>query len=122
MAETKEYLEKQKRELEDNRKRDMEQFKADSKSASAKNVIMPQYEMDKRLMVYREVTPPPDTLFIGLGWDDAPDTKRRHYRRFYPDELENIKEVMPMPTPFDTFEIKKGQSRGNGKAWWPFGG
>lgn len=45
---------------------------------------------------------------MGLGWDDNPEAKRRHYRRYYPDELENIKEVMPVSTPFDTFEIKKG--------------
>jgi hypothetical protein len=52
---------------------------------------------------------------MGLGWDETPDQKRRHYRRYYPDELENIKEVMPVPTPFNQFDIKRGQSRGASK-------
>jgi hypothetical protein len=29
-----------------------------------------------------------------LGWDEDRETKRKHYRRFYPDELENITEIM----------------------------
>ena len=33
-------------------------------------------------------------MYIGLGWDEEPEQKRRHYRRFYPDELENVKEIM----------------------------
>ena len=81
--------------MEDNRKRDLEEYKNSQENAAAKNVIMPQYELDKRLMVYREVNPPPDSLFMGLGWDEDDQTKRKHYRRYYPDELENIKEVMP---------------------------
>lgn len=63
----------------------------------------------------REVNPPAESIFMGLGWDETPDQKRRHYRRYYPDELENIKEVMPIPTPFHTFDIKRGQSRGASK-------
>ena len=27
---------------------------------------------------------------------------------------------MPIPTPFDQYDIKKGQSRGASKKWWPF--
>lgn len=27
--------------------------------------------------------------------------KIKHYRRFYNDELENVKEVLPIPTPFN---------------------
>jgi hypothetical protein len=45
---------------------------------------------------------------IGLGWDENPEAKKRHYRRYYPDELENIKEVMPVATPFDQYDVKKG--------------
>lgn len=122
LAETKEAIERQKRELEDNRKRDMEDFKNQQEHSAAKNVVMPQYELDKRLMVYREVNPPPDSLFMGLGWDEDDQTKRRHYRRYYPDELENITEVMPVVTPFDQFDIKKGQSRGASKSWFSWGG
>ncbi len=89
--------------------------------ASVKNVVMPQYELDKRLNVHREVNLPPDSIFMGLGWDENPENKRRHYRRYYPDELENIKEVMPIPSPFDQYDIKKGQSRGASKGWFSFG-
>lgn len=83
---------------------------------------MPKYELDTRLNVYREVNPPPESLFIGLGWDETPESKQRHYRRYFTEELEKVKEVMPVPTPFATYEIKRGQSRGASKGWWPFGG
>jgi hypothetical protein len=70
-------------------------------SDSVKNVLFATYMFDKRLLINREVNPPSDAIFMGLGWDENPDQKRRHYRRYYPDELENIKEVMPVPTPFN---------------------
>lgn len=28
---------------------------------------------------------------------------------------------MPVPTPFDQYNLMKGQSRGASKGWWPFG-
>ena len=83
---------------------------------------MAQYELDTRINANREVNLPPDSVFIGLGWDPTPEDKRRHYRRFYNDELENITEVMPVPTPFDAYKILKGQSRGASKGWFSFGG
>lgn len=75
--------------------------------------------MDELLMVHREKNIPPDSLYIGLGYDDNPEDKRRHYRRYYADELENIKELMPNPSPFETFLLKRGQTRGASKSWWP---
>lgn len=57
---------------------------------------------------------------MGLGWDELPDSGVKHYRRFYPDELENVREIMPYTTPFHTYDIKKGQSRGASRRWWPF--
>ena len=78
--------------------------------------------MDERLKVLREVNFPPETLFLGLGFDLEPTSKTRHYRRFYPMELEKVAEVMPIPSPFETFELKRGQSRGASKGFWPFGG
>ena len=51
-------------------------------------------------------------MYIGLGWDEDATTKRKHYRRFYPDELENVKEVLAIASPFQTYDIKRGQSRG----------
>lgn len=72
---------------------------------------MPEYKLDQRLKVMREINPPPDTLFIGLGYDVDDTTKRKHYRMFHPDELEFDTNVFPEPSPFDTFKIKKGQAR-----------
>lgn len=73
-----------------------------------KNVILPSYGVDERLKVDIEVNQPPETLFLGLGWDKEPTSKTRHYRRFYPCELEKCTEVMPVPSPFETFEMKRG--------------
>lgn len=71
-------------------------------------VVMPKYALDERLKVMREVDPPPAALFIGLGWDEDDTTKRKHYRIYYPDELENDKEIFPKPSPFDTYQLKRG--------------
>jgi len=51
---------------------------------------------------------PPESLYIGLGWDENATTKRKHYRRFYHDELENIKEVLEKASPFQTYSITRG--------------
>lgn len=69
---------------------------------------MPQYALDDRLKVDVEVKQPPETLFLGLGWDPTSGSKIKHYRRFYPMELEKCTEVMPIPTPFEAFELKRG--------------
>jgi len=57
-------------------------------------------------------------MFIGLGWDEDKDTNRRHYRRYYPDELEKVKEILPIPTPFNQYDLKRGQSRGASVSIW----
>jgi len=54
-------------------------------------------------------------MYLGLGWDEDRTTKRKHYRQYYQDELENIKEVFPQPSPFNTEKIIRGQSRGISK-------
>ena len=56
---------------------------------------MPTYKLDTRLKVDREQDPPSSKLYIGLGWDEDSTTKRKHYRQFYNDELENNPEVFP---------------------------
>ena len=58
---------------------------------SHKNVVIPLYADDERLKIKREVRPPPASLFIGLGFNQTPSDNKKHYRRYYPDELENIK-------------------------------
>ena len=72
------------------------------------------YALDERLQVHREVNPPPLSTFVPLGFDTELGTKqkKKHYRRFVPDELENCAEYMPVKTPFHVFKLKKGQSRG----------
>ena len=49
---------------------------------------------------------------MGLGWDEDKESNKKHYRLFYNDELENIKDIFPKPSPFNTFELKRGQTRG----------
>ena len=87
-----------------------------------KTIIMPQYTFDKILNVFREYKKPPESLYIGLGHDEnPPEDKVKHYRRYYPDELENVKELLPNPSPFTSYVIKRGQTRGASGGWWPFG-
>lgn len=72
-----------------------------------KNVMRPTYTKDDLLNVMRETTKAPDSLYIGIGWDETPEDKRKHYRRYYPDELENVKELMG-EAPFIQYDLKKG--------------
>ena len=113
--------ERKQRMLEDRRSRDAQDLKKALGKDSVKNTIEPKYEEDPRLKVDRETQIPPETLFLGLGWDEDRDTHRKHYRRFFPKELENVVEVMPKPTPFETYNLMRGQSRGAKKSLWPFG-
>ena len=72
-------------------------------------IIMPKYITDPRLKVDRESYPePPKELYIGLGWDEHKESKRKHYRQYYPDELENIKEIFPKASPFTSYDIIRG--------------
>ena len=82
-----------------------------------KNVVYPTYEYDDRLKIHREGITPPKEVFIPVGYDPQHDSKQKHYRRFYEDELENIEEVMPR-SPFQTFKILRGKARGNSKSWF----
>lgn len=72
-----------------------------------------KYELDPRLKVDREVDPPPKELFIGLGWDEFTGQKRKHYRQFYNDELENDKEIFERASPFNTYNLTKGENGRN---------
>lgn len=45
---------------------------------------------------------------MGLGYDETPEDKRRHYRRYYHEELEKVKAIMPVESPFVQFTIKRG--------------
>lgn len=76
-------------------------------------VIMPRYCPDPRLKVDKEFGAPAKELYIPLGWDEDSTTKRKHYRQFYNDELENDREVFPQPSPFNSYTLKRGQARGD---------
>jgi hypothetical protein len=43
-----------------------------------------------------------------LGWDEDKYTKRKHYRQYYTDELENITDIFESKSPFNTFDLKRG--------------
>lgn len=79
---------------------------------------MPKYKLDERLKVDREFEHPPGAIYMGLGWDEDRNTKRKHYRQYYQDELENVPEIFPQKSPFNTLELKKGQSRGVSKGFF----
>ena len=107
--------------LEDQRKRDAMDMKGKLGEDSVKNIILARYALDKRLQVEREIKVPPATLFLGIGADPKPNDGVKHYRRFYPKELELVPEVMTQPSPFDSYDLKRGQSRGASKSWLSFG-
>ena len=107
LAMEKERQEKAKRDAVDEKKREMEAFRAQGNSSAA-NIIMPKYKHDDILDCDREINKPPETLYIGLGWDEDSTTERKHYRRFFNDELENVKDVLAISSPFQTYEIKRG--------------
>ena len=79
---------------------------------------MPQYKFDERLKIDREVDPPPASLFIGLGYNETKTSGKRHYRRYYPDELENIPKIFPRK-PFHEEKVLRAQTRAFGSL---FGG
>lgn len=85
------------------RKRDADEARKKAKAEfnSVENLIMPEYMHDDIMDCDRETNVPPADLFIGLGWDENKDSNRKHYRRFYPDELERVKKIMPRETPFN---------------------
>ena len=79
------------------------------------NLVMPIYEFDERLKIHREVAPPPDTLFMAMGYNPEHTSNQKHYRKFYDDELENTD---VFESPFNSYDIMRGQSRGASKSWF----
>jgi hypothetical protein len=43
---------------------------------------------------------------------------RKHYRRYYGQELEKVKEIMPKESPFNSYDIVRGRSRGFQNPLW----
>jgi len=71
-------------------------------------IIKPQYAEDPRLKVDKEVNPPPSTSYIPLGWDEDKNSNRKHYRKFFKDELENNRDIFPTESPFNSYKLKRG--------------
>mmetsp|Transcript_30294 Transcript_30294/g.46317 ORF Transcript_30294/g.46317 Transcript_30294/m.46317 type:complete len:186 (+) Transcript_30294:2929-3486(+) len=107
----KEASEIEKRIIEDDRKRAEEDLIKKGVD-STQTIIMPQYKEDARLKVDREINPPPKNMYIGLGWDEDKTTLRKHYRMYFNDELENNTDIFPQKSPFHSYELQRGQSRG----------
>jgi len=67
--------------------------------------VDPQYQWDERLGIDVECDIPDPKLFMPLGYDRkpkeggkrSPDDIKKHYRRYYTQELENNEEVMGEP-------------------------
>ena len=51
-----------------------------------------------------------------LGYNPDPTCKRKHYWKYYADELENVEGIFSAP--FTNVEIKRGQQRGLQKSWF----
>lgn len=73
LAKEKEEKEKAMRDAKDERARELAEFNRGT-GATASNIIMPQYKRDEILDCDREVEKPPNSLFIGLGWDEDAQT------------------------------------------------
>lgn len=58
---------------------------------------MPIYKYDERLKIDREFDPPPSSIFKAIGYDKNPADENKHYRRYYPDELENVTDKFGIP-------------------------
>ena len=66
--------------------------KAREGKAGFPNVVRPQYKLDERLKIDVEVNQPSASWFIELGHDSSPGAGEKHYRLFYPEELEKVKD------------------------------
>lgn len=58
-------------------------------------MVFPKYEFDTRVKIDREIEPPPASLFIALGFNQNKDSGKKHYRRYYTEELEKVTAVIP---------------------------
>lgn len=118
MQQKQEDQEVEKRDMEDRRKMAEEQLNQEGDDAS-KIVIMATYKQHPKYRVKIEdlANAPPGDLFMPLGFeqDETKPHKRKHYRQYYPCELEKVKEIFPKSSPFNKFDLKRGQSRGLAK-------
>jgi len=103
-----------KAELEEMRAAEQKALAATGSKSAFGNVIMPVYRWDERLTIERECGPPAASLFKEIGHDPEPGAGAKHYRRYYPDELENVKDERGEPliaSPFLTEKITRAQTK-----------
>lgn len=77
------------------------------------NLIYPKYKYNERLKVDIEVEAPPNNLFMPIGHNVKPEDGIKHYRRYYTDELENCREVIPQ-LPFLHEDITRAEKKSAG--------
>ena len=67
------------------------------------------YQLDTRLNCMREIDVPDQILFEPLGWDREPGVSgEKHYRKFFPKELEFETKIMSKPSEFMCYDLKRG--------------
>jgi hypothetical protein len=66
--------------------------------------------MDERLGCQIEYKIPPKELYLPIGHNFTPECKTKHYRKYYDEALENIKEIIAFK-PFDIWKLKKENKR-----------
>jgi hypothetical protein len=49
---------------------------------------------------------PPSEIYIPIGYDQTHESHVKHYRKYYDNELEDVKEIMSFK-PFDLYQLKK---------------
>ena len=62
------------------------------KKGATWNIIYPEYKYEERLKIEVEVNKPPQSLFKEIGCSEKPGDGKKHYRRYYPFELEKVKD------------------------------
>ena len=103
-----------KAELEEMRAAEQKAIAATGNKSAFANVIMPVYRYDERLKIEREYGPPAASLFKEVGHDPEPGAGRKHYRRYHPDELENVKDErgeLLMASPFLTEKVTRAEPK-----------
>lgn len=84
--------------------------------------ILPKYEICDRLTtevasVWVEYDHPNREIFMPIGYDKGKDDGLKHYRRYYTDELENVKDTgdeFIVDTPFVKRQIKRAKKLKSG--------
>ena len=72
--------------------------------------IEPQFEDDSRLRRKVEINKPDSNLYVAIGYNRVPEDGLKHYRHFIEEELEKTDYIGK--SPFNIYEIQRGQSRG----------